>query len=207
MVTNRTPTKPSAALRITPLALTFFRRMEELDCSCADVGADGLRPGGQCPGCQQWWNLHSRLHDLLKLKPWHWPVYEHPDAGNPILPALWRMRAAGRTRQPSNATVHSPVRSPSRTPADAGPRRSSSGPSIHLRYGSVATPTCKVAALRGTRVGGSSAHCGGAALAQVPPPSAQRPGGLSHHPRSGSLFWRHTRASDVLRVARCAHEH
>lgn len=86
MVTNRTPTKPSAALRITPLALTFFRRMEELDCSCADVGADGLRPGGQCPGCQQWWNLHSRLHDLLKLKPWHWPVYEHPDAGNPYPP-------------------------------------------------------------------------------------------------------------------------
>lgn len=64
-------------MRITPLALSVFRRMEMLPaCECADVDADGRRPGGECPSCEQWWNLHSHLHDLLKLPPHAFPAYE-----------------------------------------------------------------------------------------------------------------------------------
>jgi hypothetical protein len=31
-----------------------------------------------CPSCRRWWDLHSELHDELRLTPAQWPAIVHP---------------------------------------------------------------------------------------------------------------------------------
>jgi hypothetical protein len=58
--------------------------MEALECTCPPRDWKGeYWRRTPCDGCEQWWELHSALHDELRLSPWHWPVYEDPAAANP----------------------------------------------------------------------------------------------------------------------------
>ena len=99
MVTNRTPVGRPTRSRITPAAITAFRRMEaarRLGCTCP--AAEGAP---NCANCAAWWEAHSELHDELGLKPWQWPAFEHPDETNPY-PSFsnaardWAARRAAR---------------------------------------------------------------------------------------------------------------
>jgi hypothetical protein len=76
MTTKRTAIARPRRGHLVPEALDIFDEMKKLECSCG-VGSNGMN---QCPGCQRWWSLHSRLAGLLPgTRPWHWPVIENPD--------------------------------------------------------------------------------------------------------------------------------
>ena len=85
MTTKRTPVRPSGRIKITPAAVAAFREMQKLRCTCPPIDWAGKyweRPE-ECAACKKWWEQHSILHDELKLEPWDWPAYEHPNARPP----------------------------------------------------------------------------------------------------------------------------
>jgi ABC transporter substrate binding protein len=63
MTAKRTPKKRPPRRPITPAAIAIFRRMQALECTCSPTGA-------RCSACEEYWQLHHRLHLELKLKPW-----------------------------------------------------------------------------------------------------------------------------------------
>jgi hypothetical protein len=81
MGTTRTPIRPQRKFRISPAAVKAFRRME----AAHDWG-------------DQWWSAHSELHDELHLPPWHWPVFEYPDAECPYPPGCYAAEYWQRNR-------------------------------------------------------------------------------------------------------------
>jgi hypothetical protein len=80
--TKRTPiNRPPTGGRITDEAIALFDAMQRINCVCPPIDWGGeFWKRRECVGCQRWWELHSQLHDALNLKPWNWPVYQHPDS-------------------------------------------------------------------------------------------------------------------------------
>jgi hypothetical protein len=78
MPTKRTPINRPPRTKVTPEALAAFRAMQRLErrCTCKSNDHD-------CPACVQWNEQHSILRSELRLKPWQWPAYEHPDGAAP----------------------------------------------------------------------------------------------------------------------------
>jgi len=83
--------------RITEQALQLFTEMLALECTCPPRDW-GDWPGRivnnhdseawdgwlhECPGCKEWWRLHSELHDELRCRPYEWPCIQSPHARNP----------------------------------------------------------------------------------------------------------------------------
>ena len=66
MATTRTPINRPTKSKITPAAVDAFKRMLKLR-----------------EGSDQWWELNGTLCRELKLPPWEWPAYQHPDAVAP----------------------------------------------------------------------------------------------------------------------------
>jgi hypothetical protein len=80
MVTKRVPLKrQSAAHQITPAALAIAERMFKLRCTCGNY-PDRTKWTGrkQCRACEQWWDLHSQLADVVPHQPWQWPLLNPP---------------------------------------------------------------------------------------------------------------------------------
>jgi hypothetical protein len=61
MTAKRTPKKRPPRRPITPAAIAIFRRMQALECTCSPTGE-------RCSACEEYWQLHHRLHLELKLK-------------------------------------------------------------------------------------------------------------------------------------------
>lgn len=75
MPTKRTPRQSKVKVKITPFAVQIFTAMRQLpSCTCSV-----MRPGIWCQRCEEFWDLHSALHDELKLRRWQWPAIKHPD--------------------------------------------------------------------------------------------------------------------------------
>jgi hypothetical protein len=92
--------------RIPDEALDLFVAMEKCECTCPPrdwAGEYWHQADNECAGCETWWRLNSRLVDLLKLRPWQWPAYTHPDARNPwpegsYMHSRWAPDAEGQER-------------------------------------------------------------------------------------------------------------
>jgi hypothetical protein len=65
MTAKRTRIKRPQRRRITPAAVELFRHMQATDDN------------------DEWWRLHSELHDELQCKPWEWPCIVAPDEERP----------------------------------------------------------------------------------------------------------------------------
>jgi hypothetical protein len=82
--TRRTPiNRPPTGGQITDAAVALYDAMRRCKCVCPPIDWDGAYwERSECAGCRRWWELHSQLHDELKLAPWAWPAIEnpHPDA-------------------------------------------------------------------------------------------------------------------------------
>jgi hypothetical protein len=90
MTTTRTPIRRATKSRITPVVIALFKQMEELPTKCTCPPTDWVTPnaywkdrGDDCPACEEWWDLHERLHNLLDLPVSQWPAFQHPDAQCP----------------------------------------------------------------------------------------------------------------------------
>jgi hypothetical protein len=90
MTTTRTPIRRASKSRITPVVIALFKQMEELSTKCTCPPTDWVTPdaywkdsGDDCPACEEWWDLHERLHNMLDLPICQWPAFEHPDAQCP----------------------------------------------------------------------------------------------------------------------------
>jgi hypothetical protein len=83
--TKRIPIHRPIRAQIPPEALNLFRKMKTLKCTCRPIDWEGKYwDRDECPGCKRWWNLHSRLAQLLPgIRPWHWPVIQSPHAECP----------------------------------------------------------------------------------------------------------------------------
>ena len=106
--------------QITPGALDAFRKMEAPNCTSDD-----------------WWAAHSILHDELKLKPWDWPAFEHPDEKCPYPDGCeaarhWQAQRDGRPeafelyRELVRASKADPTHCARPTIPQRNPRRSAS---------------------------------------------------------------------------------
>ena len=76
MTTKRTPIKRPHRPKITPKAITIFRSMQQLVCTCPPPTAGGVPT--ECPGCAEWLRLHNVLHRELNLRPWQFPCIAVP---------------------------------------------------------------------------------------------------------------------------------
>ncbi len=90
MPTNRARVRRQHRPQFTPRVLELFRTMETARKRCTCEPIDWVTPdaywknnGGECAACEAWWAAHNELHDLLGLKPWEWPAFEHPDDTSP----------------------------------------------------------------------------------------------------------------------------
>ena len=87
MSSKRKPLNRPPALQITPLAIRLFTEMRAISCTCAPRDWDGKYwEHRQCAGCERWWELHGRLHDELRCRPWEWPCIQSPEAKCPYPP-------------------------------------------------------------------------------------------------------------------------
>jgi len=97
VTTKRIPIARPRRAQIVPEALDIFDEMKQLKCTCPEGACRD-----ECPGCQLWWRLHSRLAQLLPgRRPWHWPVIENPQAECPdpegsYASAHWRPNEQGQ---------------------------------------------------------------------------------------------------------------
>jgi hypothetical protein len=59
--------------------------MKNVKCTCPPIDWKGKYwERHECPGCERWWSLHSRLAQLLPgIRPWHWPVIQSPRVQGP----------------------------------------------------------------------------------------------------------------------------
>ena len=105
MSTKRIPIHRPIRAQIPLEALDLFREMKNVECTCPPIDWEGRyweRQG--CPGCERWWDLHSRLAQILPgIRPWHWPVIESPRAQCPYpdgscAAAQWRPNEAAQAR-------------------------------------------------------------------------------------------------------------
>jgi hypothetical protein len=74
MTTIRTPIRRQLRGRFTDEMLDLFLAMQrrQRECRCGPAA---------CFGCEEWNDLHGRLANLWPgVRPWFWPVVEHPDA-------------------------------------------------------------------------------------------------------------------------------
>ncbi len=79
MTTRRTPRGMNR--RISPLAVEIFKQMQALECTCEPRDWAGKYWKHEpCSACEQWWTLHSVLHNVLNCKPWEWPCIRDPEA-------------------------------------------------------------------------------------------------------------------------------
>jgi hypothetical protein len=85
MTTKRIPIGRPRKAPLPPEALDLFREMKTLRCTCRPIDWEGKYwERDECPGCERWWRLHSRLAHLLPgIRPWHWPVIQSPGAKCP----------------------------------------------------------------------------------------------------------------------------
>src|SRR3954470_6284501 len=86
MPTKRTPLRRDLKRKITPEAIDAFRHMEALRTACTCEPRDWAGEHWKhrcCATCDEWWRVHSVLHNELGLRPWEWPAVEHPDAASP----------------------------------------------------------------------------------------------------------------------------
>jgi hypothetical protein len=85
MSTKRIPIHRPIRAQIPLEALDLFREMKKVGCACPSIDWKGKYWERQeCPGCERWWSLHSRLAQLLpETRPWHWPVIQSPGAKCP----------------------------------------------------------------------------------------------------------------------------
>src|SRR5262249_34788203 len=87
MSTKRKPISRPPALQITPLAIRLFTEMEAIYCTCAPRDCGGKYwAQKQCAGWERWWEVHARLHDALRCRPWEWPCIQSPEAECPYPP-------------------------------------------------------------------------------------------------------------------------
>jgi hypothetical protein len=80
MSTKRIPIHRPIRAQIPLEALNLFREMKNVGCACPPIDWKGRYWERQeCPGCERWRALHSRLAQLLPgIRPWHWPVIQSP---------------------------------------------------------------------------------------------------------------------------------
>jgi hypothetical protein len=105
MTTKRIPIGRPRKAPLPPEALDLFREMKTLRCTCRPIDWEGKYwERDECPGCERWWSLHSRLAQLLPgIRPWHWPVIQSPGAkcpypeGSPAA-AAWRPNEEAQAR-------------------------------------------------------------------------------------------------------------
>jgi hypothetical protein len=72
---KRTPIARAARTVISPEAVAVYQQMRRLRCSCGPYPDPKKWTGRkQCAACERWWDLHSKLADLIPHKPWMWPV-------------------------------------------------------------------------------------------------------------------------------------
>ena len=84
MSTKRKSISRPPRRQITPLAIRLSTEMEAISCTCAPRDWDGIYwVYEQCAGCKRWWELHGRLHDELRCRPWEWPCIQSPEAECP----------------------------------------------------------------------------------------------------------------------------
>jgi hypothetical protein len=77
---RRTIKRPPRAV-ITPRAIELFNQLRAVECTCEPVDWKGEYWKHQpCPGCQEWWRLHSLLHRELDCQVYQWPCVQNPDA-------------------------------------------------------------------------------------------------------------------------------
>jgi hypothetical protein len=77
---------PQDEKKVTPAALTAFRRMRKLECQCTCPPIDWAGKyweREQCAACAAWWDAHWTLHQELKCLPSQWPCIEEPGAVSP----------------------------------------------------------------------------------------------------------------------------
>lgn len=85
MSTKRIPIHRPTRAQIPLEALDLFREMKNVKCTCPPIDwKEKYWERHECPGCERWWSLHSRLAQLLPgIRPWHWPVIQSPRAQGP----------------------------------------------------------------------------------------------------------------------------
>jgi len=97
--TRRTPLNRQHRPPITEAAVRIFIEMQVQRCTCSprDAGTNIK----ECPGCERYWAVHSRLSAELGCRPWEYPCIEDPDAPptnyerDPQALARWRALEAG----------------------------------------------------------------------------------------------------------------
>jgi hypothetical protein len=103
MSSKRKPLDRPPALQITLLAINLFTEMAAISCTCAPRDWDGKYwEHEQCAGCERWWELHGRLHDELRCRPWQWPCIEHPNSVCPYPEGSY----AAQSWRPNEAARH-----------------------------------------------------------------------------------------------------
>jgi hypothetical protein len=105
MSTKRIPIHRPTRAQIPLEALDLFREMKNVKCTCPPFDwKEKYWERHECPGCERWWSLHSRLAQLLPgIRPWHWPVIQSPRARCPYpagsnAAAQWRPNEAAQAR-------------------------------------------------------------------------------------------------------------
>jgi hypothetical protein len=72
--TRRTPIARRQIAPIAPHAVELYLQMRQCRCSCGPYPPGQGPHRKQCPGCTEWWSLHSELDEALgPRKPWLWP--------------------------------------------------------------------------------------------------------------------------------------
>jgi hypothetical protein len=87
MTTMRTPISHAGKFKITDEAVRIFKCMydDELpDCTCNVMASNA-----DCPGCEQYSQLHRELRELLKLPP------SHPGVIRPDVPCCYPRGTGG----------------------------------------------------------------------------------------------------------------
>jgi hypothetical protein len=72
MSTKRIPIHRPIRAQIPLEALDLFREMKNVECTCLPIDWEGRyweRQG--CPGCERWWDLHSRLAHIAGNTTWY----------------------------------------------------------------------------------------------------------------------------------------
>ena len=84
MSTKRIPIHRPIRAQIPLEALDLFREMKNVKCTCPPIDWKGKYwERHECPGCERWWSLHSRLAQLL---PWDTTLAlaGHPKPSRPM---------------------------------------------------------------------------------------------------------------------------
>ncbi|HWX28439.1 MAG TPA: hypothetical protein VNZ53_13515 [Steroidobacteraceae bacterium] len=86
MPTKRVPLTRIGKNKISSAAIEAFRRMQKLkeQCTCPEITWEQhFTNHEKCKACKEWWVQNSFLCRELRLPPWKFPAYQHPDATTP----------------------------------------------------------------------------------------------------------------------------